>query len=297
MSDKLITIEGTVDTVLFCNEENGYIVLDLDTGSDYVTAVGELGVIEEGEELRLTGEYVSHPKFGDQFKAVTCERKLPATESAILKYLSSGTVKGIGPSLAKKMVDRFGRETLSVIENEPEKLAEIKGVSASKAEDICQEFRRIHGVRSLMIFLAGFGVAPSVAMAAWKRWGQFAIEMIKSDPYILCDQGIELGFEQADRMASGLAIPADSPSRVKAGVIHILSHNAVNGHTCCPVDKVIPTACKLLGNGETCVSDNIAAAVGEEELEIYTKNDREYLFLPEFSKAEDYISSRLSLMN
>ncbi len=297
MAEKYISIEGTVDTVLFCNEENGYIVLDLDTGSDYVTVVGELGLIEEGEELRLTGEYVSHPKFGDQFKAVSCERKLPATETAILKYLSSGAVKGIGPALAKKIVAQFGSDTLTIIENDPDALSSVKGVSASKAEEISQEFKRIHGVRTLMIFLSGYGIAPSVAMSAWKRWGQFAVEMIKSDPYILCGTGIELGFEQADRMAADLAIPSDSPARVKAGIIYILSHNALNGHTCSPEDKLIPTACRLLGTDEACVSDNIAAATDEEELVIYTKNDRKYVFLPEYARAESYISSRLMLMD
>ena len=294
---KYISIEGTVDTVLFCNEENGYIVLDLDTGSDYVTAVGELGLIEEGEELRLTGEYVSHPKFGDQFKAVSCERKLPATETAILKYLSSGAVKGIGPALAKKMVAEFGSDTLKVIENEPEKLSSVKGVSVTKAEEISQEFKRIHGVRTLMIFLSEYGVAPSVAMSAWKRWGQFAVEMIRSDPYLLCGAGIELGFEQADRMASDLAIPFDSPARVKAGIIHILSHNVLNGHTCVPKDRLLQTACKLLGTDEPCVEDVLSSALDEDELVIYTKNERDYVFLPEQARAEDYISSRLMLMN
>ena len=134
--NELIHIEGTVETVLFCNEQNGYIVLDLDTGGDYVTVVGELGTIEEGEELRLTGKYVTHPKFGAQFRAEACERKLPATETAILKYLSSGVIKGIGPTLAKRMVEEFGDKTLEVIENTPEDLIKVKGMSAKKADFI-----------------------------------------------------------------------------------------------------------------------------------------------------------------
>ncbi|MBP0958249.1 MAG: ATP-dependent RecD-like DNA helicase, partial [Oscillospiraceae bacterium] len=224
--NELIHIEGTAEDILFCNEQNGYIVLDLDTGSDYVTVVGELGTIEEGEELRLTGRYVNHPKFGAQFRAETCERKMPVTEAAILKYLSSGVIKGIGPTLAKRMVEQFGDKTLEMIENSPDELTKIKGVSPKKAEEIAQEFRRISGVRSLMIFLTGYGISPSVAVAAWKRWGQFAVEMIKSNPYVLCGPGIELEFTKAEEMASKLEISPDSPGRVKAGIIYILMHNS-----------------------------------------------------------------------
>ena len=236
--NELIHIEGTAEDILFCNEQNGYIVLDLDTGSDYVTVVGELGAIEEGEELRLTGRYVTHPKFGAQFRAETCERKLPATESAILKYLSSGVIKGIGPTLAKRLVEQFGDRTLEVIESSPDDLTKVKGVSPKKAEEIALEFRRISGVRSLMIFLTGYGISPSVAVAAWKRWGQFAVEMIKANPYILCGAGIELDFSKAEEMASKLEISPESPGRVRAGIVYILIHNANNGHTCLPLDRL-----------------------------------------------------------
>lgn len=295
--NELIHIEGTVDTVLFCNEQNGYIVLDLDTGSDYVTVVGELGTIEEGEELRLTGKYVNHPKFGSQFRAEACERKLPATESAILKYLSSGVIKGIGPTLAKRLVDEFGDKTLEVIENRPEDMVRVKGMSAKKAEEIAQEFKRIFGVRSLMIFLAGYGVSPSAAVSAWKRWGQFAVEMIKSNPYLLCGNGIELDFSKAEEMAEKMEIPKDSPGRIRAGIIYILSHNAINGHTCLPLDRLKETAIKLLGVDESVFDDNLSDALDDEYLAKYDKNGRDFIFLADFFRAEQYISSRLSVMN
>lgn len=295
--NELIHIEGTVDTVLFCNESNGYIVLDLDTGSDYVTVVGELGTIEEGEELRLTGKYVSHPKFGAQFRAEACERKLPATESAILKYLSSGVIKGIGPTLAARIVGEFGEKTLEVIENSPEELVKVRGMSEKKAEEISQEFKRIFGMRALMIFLAGFGVSPSAAVAAWKRWGQFAVERIKANPYVLCGQGIDLDFSKAEEMAAKLDIPKDSPGRVRAGITYILVHNAFNGHTCLPEDRLKETALKLLGVGEDVFDDNLSAACDDEELCRYDKDGRSFVFLEAYFCAEQYISSRLSVMN
>ncbi|WP_440300103.1 SF1B family DNA helicase RecD2 [Huintestinicola butyrica] len=295
--NELIHIEGTVETVLFCNEQNGYIVLDLDTGGDYVTVVGELGTIEEGEELRLTGKYVTHPKFGAQFRAEACERKLPATETAILKYLSSGVIKGIGPTLAKRMVEEFGDKTLEVIENTPEDLIKVKGMSAKKTDEISQEFRRIFGIRALMIFLAGYGVSPSVAVSAWKRWGQFAVEQIKANPYILCSQGIELEFSKAEEMAAKLEIPKDSPGRIRAGICYILTHNAFNGHTCLPEDRLKETAVKLLDVGEEVFDDNLSAACDDDELCVYDKDGRNFVFLQDFFRAEQYISTRLSVMN
>ncbi len=297
MEKELIHIEGTADTVLFRNEQNGYIVLDLDTGSDYVTVVGELGDIEEGEELRLTGRYVSHPKFGAQFRAEACERKLPATQSAVLKYLSSGVIKGIGPTLAKRMVEEFGEKTLEIIENSPDELIRVKGMSAKKAEEISQEFRRIFGIRALMIFLTGFGIPPSAAVAAWKKWGQFAVERIKADPYVLCGQGIDLDFSKAEEMAQKLEIPKESPGRVRAGIVYVLAHNAFNGHTCLPGDRLKETALRLLGVAEEVYDDNLEAACGDGELCIYDKDGRSFVFLEEYFRAEQYISSRLSVMN
>ncbi len=291
-----ITIEGTVDSVLYCDPDSGYIVLDLDIGSDYVTVTGNIGVIEEGEAVRVTGEYIEHPKFGDQFRAEVCERKLPATASAILKYLASGAVKGVGPSLARKIVDKFGADSLTVIEESPEKLSDIKGISISKAEEISQEFRRIHGVRTLMIFLEKYRVVPSIAMAAWKRWGQFAIEMIKADPYVLCNEEVGLGFESADRIAADMGIAADSPGRVKAGLIHVLSHNMMNGHTCIPTDKLIQKSSEMLGISETTTEEVHEAACDEHDLFVYENEGREYTFLPEMYRAEKNISSRLMLM-
>lgn len=293
----LIFIDGTVDTVLFLNEQNGYIVLDLDTGSDYVTVVGELGSIEEGEELRLGGKYVNHPKFGAQFRAETCQRKLPATESAILKYLSSGVIKGIGPTMAKRLVEEFGEKTLDVIENSPEELTKVKGMSAKKADEITLEFKRIFGIRALMIFLTGFGISPSAAAAAWKRWGQFAVEMIKANPYLLCSQGIDIDFAKAEEMAQSLELPRTSPDRVQAGILYILSKNAVNGHTCLPLDRLEKTAGELLGVEENVIAEGFDAALENETICRYEKKGRVFIFLEDYFRAEQYISTRLSVMN
>ncbi|MDD7429997.1 MAG: ATP-dependent RecD-like DNA helicase [Oscillospiraceae bacterium] len=292
----LIAIEGEVDSVLFRNSENGYIVLDLDTGSDLVTVVGELGNIDVGEELRLTGEYVNHPKFGSQFKAQICERKMPATSSAILKYLSSGAIKGIGPAMAKKIVDKFGEKSLDIIENEPEKLLEIKGITKKRIEEASQEFKRINGIRSLMIFLSKFNILPSIAVKIWKRWGQFSIDVIKENPYVLCRNGIELEFEKAEYIADKLERPKDDINRIRAGIFYVLFHNTFNGHCCLPADRLKAAAISLLKTDEEKYAEALSAEEDDDNIVIFDKNGREFVYLYDYFRAESYITDRLSLM-
>ncbi len=292
-----IKLKGVVESVTFCNTDNGYIVLDIDTGIDLVTVVGELGTIEEGEELLLTGEYTTHPKFGEQFKAVYCERTMPATSSAILKYLSSGVIKGIGPTLAKRLVEQFGDDTLDIIEHEPDVLVKVKGITAKKAEEIGMEFKRIFGIRALMIFLTQFGILPSVAVSAWKRWGQYSVDVIRENPYVLCDASIELDFAKAEVIASKLEIPQDSESRIKAGIVHVLVTNNYNGHTCLPYDRLKATVLSLLSIQEEKFDLTLNNECAEENLVIHNKNDRSFVFLREYFVAESYITTRLSAMN
>lgn len=295
--NELITIDGTVDSVRYLNESNGYIVIDLDADGKLVTAVGELGTVDAGEKLKLTGRFVNHPKFGLQFSAVSCERKMPATEAAILKYLSSGAIKGIGQTLALRLVDAFGEDTLDIIESSPEKLAQVKGITAQKAEEIAQEFQRIYGMRTLMIFLTGYGLSPSIAVAAWKRWGRFAVEMIKTSPYVLCSAGVNLDFSAAERMAASMNIPKDNADRVKAGIIYILNHNIGNGHTCLPVNKLTAAAQRLLEVDEPIIADALEAAAESEDIYIYDCDGTDFVYLYDYYRAEDYISTRLTLMN
>ncbi len=298
-NDTITKIEGVVEDVLFCNKENGYIVLDLNTGESYVTVVGELGNIEAGEELSVGGRYVNHPKFGVQFRADYCERKLPATSAAILKYLSSGVIKGIGPTTAKRIVEAFGDESLNVIESTPERLADIKGLSRSKAEEIAHDFKRITGIRTLMIFLGSYGIQPSIAVAAWKRWGQFATEVIKANPYTLCESGIELDFDTAETMAGKMGIPKDSESRIRAGITYILAKNTLNGHTCLPYKRLSETAQLLLDVDKELLDKVIDDEISEGNLCEYYKEEksrRRYIFLDNYYRAESYIASRLALM-
>ena len=296
MSKELVKIEGCVENILFRNIENGYVVLDLDMGSALTTVVGELGNIDEGEELCLTGEYITHPKFGVQFKAYLCERKLPETSFAIQKYLSSGVIKGIGPTLAKRIVEEFGDKTLDIIENNAEELLKVKGISPKKLDEISQEFKRIFGIRRLMIYLAQYSVPPAVAIKAWKKWGQFSFDIINENPYALCDFGIELDFNKAEDIAAQLQIPFDNKNRIRAGINYLLIDNTYSGHTCLPTDKLQQKACAILEISEEVFYQTLEQEYNDENLIEYIKGNRCFTFLHDYYIAENYIAGRMTVM-
>ena len=183
-------IEGTVEEITFRNEQSGFTVMELDVEGDPVIAVGALPPVNVGEEVHLYGHWTSHPKFGRQFAADSLEITLPSGATAILRYLSSGAVKGIGPSTAAKIVEAFGERTLDIIENQPLRLAEIRGISKTKAQQISDDFRAHFGLREAMNFLGQYKILPQEALAVWKRFGTGCIDMIREDPYLLCAEGL-----------------------------------------------------------------------------------------------------------
>lgn len=289
-------IQGEVDSIVYKNEENGFCVLMLNSDNDLITVVGEMGNVEEGEELILTGKYIVHPKFGEQFKVELFERSLPATSAAIQRYLSGGAINGIGPVLAKKLVDKFGDKTLEVIENEPEKLTDISGVTIKKAKAFSKDFKQTFAVRSLLVYLNKFDISTSYSINAWKRWGNEAEQMIKENPYLLCTYGVDLPFEKADDIAIKQDIPADSENRIKAGVVCVLRKNAESGHTCLPLEFLTKSSAEFLDVEEQLVQKIIDSEVEEENLFYYYQNNKQWVMLRDYYKAEEYISRRLEIM-
>lgn len=293
---QLCHLEGSVDSVVYKNETNGFAVLTLDSVGEPVTVVGEIGNVEEGEELRLTGEYINHQKFGSQFKAHLCERALPSTCAAIQRYLASGVIKGIGPVLAKKIVKEFGEDTFDIFEKQPERLIEIDGITEKKAEKIISEFKNVFGIRSLMVYLSKYAVSPFYGVRAWKRWGLTALDIINLNPYALCSFEIDLPFSKAEEIAENLDVPKDSDNRIKAGIACILTENSYSGHTCLPYDKLKDKSCEMLD-----ISDEAFEKVLNEEIDNqffvdYIKKDRKFVFLSDFYIAESFISRRMAFM-
>ena len=291
----MVQVRGTVEEVLFANPENGFAVIELDTGEELLPVVGELCGVEPGEELTITGSYGSHPKFGYQFKAAVYERSLPTDISAIRKYLASGAVKGIGPKLAGRIVETFGEQTLAILEKDPGRLSEVKGISARKAEELVQEFNQMFGMRMVMIFLSSYGLSSSQGVRIYKKWGPMAVELIKANPYVLCTGEIGVDFEKADKIALSLGLPRDNPERVFGGIAHLLRYNLRNGHTCLAREVVAAKTAQLLRLPQEAVEEEIGCRLGREELFSIQRN-REYLFLPEFYGAEKYAAFRISFM-
>ena len=294
----IITLTGMVADITYANEQTGYVVLELDTGTHLTTVVGELPGVAVGEELSLTGRYTTHPTYGEQFRAQLCERHMPAGAAATLKYLASGVIKGIGPALARRIVTAFGDDTLEVIEKSHERLSEVRGVSAAKAADIHEQYKRIFGIRTAMAYLARFGIDASASIRAWKAWGDLLTQQIEQNPYALMQEAIGLSFEQAEAVARQLGVAPDDPRRLRAGLSHVLTHNLTVGHTCLPQDKLLQTARTLLDahvSPET-LEEELAAAQREGELIADNAGGRAFVYLPALRRAENYIAGRISLM-
>jgi exodeoxyribonuclease V alpha subunit len=292
---ELSTLQGSVDEIIYRNEDSGFTVLDLDDGNDLVCVVGNLGNVQAGEELKLTGFYTTHPTYGYQFRAEVFERSLPATSNAICRYLSSGVVKGIGPVIARRIVEKFGDDTLKIIEQDPGCLAQVKGITKKRAEELAEEFKEVFGVRTLMMFLSGFGVSPAQSVRVWKTWGIRAMDLIRENPYILCRGEFQIEFAVTDQIGEACGVPKESYDRVLAGLSYVLTHNLNNGHTCSPRDKLLLTACRMLGLSEELVESRLEEILQKGEL-VSVKKRREFLALPELFEAESYIASRIALM-
>ncbi len=292
---KFTEIIGTVEEIIYKNPDNGFTVLYLSSDNELINVVGEFYDVNIGEELKLTGSFTTHSTYGYQFKAELCEHQLPATSSAIFKYLSSGVVKGIGPVIARRIVDKFGDDTLRVIESEPEKLAEIKGLSPKKLKTITDEFKQVFGVRTLMLFLSEFSVNPAQSIKIWKRWGNMAVDIISGNPYLLCDDQLKISFQTADNIAKKYSHPLDCYERVSAAIKYVLMHNMNNGHTCLPQDKLIAMSEKLLMIERETILSRLDEAISKKDLVSITKN-KPFIALPELYEAELYISNRISLM-
>ncbi len=287
---------GSVDRIVFRNQDNGWTVLDLETEKDGIQkVVGELPMVAVGETVRLQGEWVEHATFGRQFRAQMCERYLPTDTTAIYRYLSSGTLKGIGPSLAMRIVQTFGDGALTVIEKEPRRLAQISGISLKKAEEIGESFAAQFGLREVMLAFSAYGLTPSEAVRCFKKWGMKTVDTVRENPYLLCTGGLRIGFERADAIAQDMLFTQTDPRRVAAGIQYVLRHNLGNGHTCLPESKLAVTTAAMLG----VQTDDVMRSLAEQQMTMELQSlpiDGDVLwFLPPLYRAERYIAARMTM--
>lgn len=241
------TLSGYVEHIVFQNEENGYTVLNLVCGEDEMTCVGIFHGVSEGECLELSGEYTTHPSYGRQFKAASFQVKPPEDMVSVERYLASGVIKGIGAALAARIVKKFREDTIRIIEEEPERLAEVKGISQRKAMEIGEQAEGKRELRQAMIFLQQYGISQTLAAKIYKAYGQELYGILKENPYRLADDIQGVGFRIADEIASRIGIHTDSDFRIRSGILYTLVQASLEGHTCLPEGLLTQRASELLG--------------------------------------------------
>lgn len=290
-------INGIISSVIYLNDENGYAVVRMETDSgEMVTAVGCLPYIAPGEMISAEGSWVTHAQHGRQFKIEQSNRLLPTSADGIYEYLAGSTVKGIGPATAALIVDRFKEKSLDILEMHPEKLAEIKGISLTKAKDLSASFKKQAGVRRLTEFLCAYGIKPLVALKLYRAYGSAALETVHENPYIISASHIGASFAEADNLALELGIEGDSINRISAAVLFELQHNSGNGHCFIPRDKLIAATSQLISVPADLVSDAIDSLSGNGGLVCDKVANLNVCYLTELYEAETYTAERLKSM-
>ena len=290
---ELEIIQGAVSAVVYQNYDNGYAVLRLSMGGGQtVTVVGTIPLPAVGERLMVTGKWSTHQSYGRQFEAEFLERLMPQTSMEILSYLSSRIIKGIGPKTAARIVERFGDQTLVIMEREPERLAEVSGISREKANAIGEEFRLRVGMRQLMEFFTMHQLPAELAVRTYKIYGESTVELLYDDPYLLMDDGLEAPFGAVDRFAIELGVAGDDPRRVRAGVLFELNYNLSAGHSFLPLDKLVPATAQLLSVEPEAVFRNVDNMLENGQLIQDTLAGITVIYLPQLYDAECYLTGR-----
>ena len=293
-----VTVEGSVDAVIFQNEENGYTVLLLrvDGEDEPITVVGCIPCAAAGEGMTVTGVWVNHPVHGPQLSAESVERRLPQEEEDIVCYLSSGILKGVGPATAQRLVERFGADTLRVLEEEPERLRTIKGITSKKAVELSEAFRSLTGLRQVMEFLARYDLPVYLAMSVQRTYGDNALQALRDDPYILSRAQFGVDFAVADAIAISMGFGGDDPCRLRAAIEYELAHNAGNGHVFLPREKLLTATAQLVGVDTDTVEvalDKLIDSFAVVEKPIANVRG---CYLPRLYQAETFVAQRLLSM-
>ncbi len=243
----ITSLNGTVTRLLYSSDDSGWCAVRLsndDRGA--FAATGPLLGVREGDELRLTGKWVEHPRFGEQFEAESYVTVAPSTLDGIRKFLGTGRVKGIGPTMASRIVDAFGLDSLEIMDRDPQRLLEIHGIGRATLTKVLASWEKHRGIQQIMVFLTGHGIAPGVAVKAYAKYGAAAVDVVREDPFRLAEDVFGVGFRTADRIAQRIGIPADSPQRLRAGLLFTLSEASVEGHVFLPRSRLLDEASALL---------------------------------------------------
>ena len=287
--DEYITIEGYVEDIIYNNSENGYSVFKLSYKNMKLTCVGTILEVKPGELLELIGNWVSHKKFGKQFSFKEVKRQLPNSENAMVKYLSSGFIKGIGEKTAIKIINHFGSDITYVLENDPMRLSEIKGISQQKAIEIKETMQQQKNLSSVVMFFSKYGISINTALKAYKLLGEETLDLIKKNPYRLCDELIGLSFKKADMIASSEQLEFDSSERITSGLIYILRKALSQGHTFLKIDNLVKHSSQLLKVNPELIRYELKETINNGML----VNNSECIYIPKYYDSEKYVADRI----
>ena len=290
-------ITGYVDHIVYRNAENGYTVLNLVNKEEEITCVGIFSAIAEGENIEASGDYTDHPTYGRQFKVEHFEERAPEDAQAIERYLGSGAIKGIGLALAARIVRRFKEDTFRIIEEEPERLAEIKGISECKAMEIATQVNEKRDLRQAMIFLQQYGITMNLAVKIYNRYGQEVYEILKKNPYQLAEDIDGVGFKTADEIAARVGIRSDSDFRIRSGILYVLSGAASEGHTFLPQEELTKRASELLQVAPEFIEKHYMDLAIERKLMLKQKEEQTQIYAASFYYMESNVATMLKQLD
>ena len=292
--EELTTYDGTVHSIIFQNQENGYSVIRFTTDQGVtITVVGTIPMCTPGEHLAVTGHWEDHTTHGPQFRAEFLERVMPSGAEAIETYLSSRAIKGIGPRTASRIVKLFGDQTFEIMEQHPERLAEVPGISPQKAKAIGQSFQKQFGMRKLLEFLLSNGLPGELAMPLYKAYGDLAMDALRDDPYLLTEDYFGAAFAAVDQFAVHQGIEAEDFRRVQAATVYTLRHNLGNGHTFLPAEKLCAATATMINVDPDVVRETLGDLNLAGKLVVDTLRDISVCYLPEYYEAETYVAQRM----
>lgn len=286
-------LKGVIENIVFKNNENGYTVAKFKYGKNNTIIVGYMPYVQEGQNLKVEGEWTQHFKFGKQFKVEVCEEVVPNSISGIEKYLSSGVISGIGPVTAKKIVEHFGDETLHILDNDVNRLREIKGIGDKKIKVIIQSYSKQKEIRDIMVFLQTYGVSISQCVKIHKKYGSNSINVVKENPYRLTDDIRGIGFKMADKLARNLGIEKDSPFRIQSGIKYVINEFCTLGNTYMPYDKLIKEAADILEVSEENVDKGVYECALEGKIKIETIEEEKCVFTIPFYYSELSVTKKV----
>ncbi len=290
------TVQGRVDRVLFSNEENGWCVVRLSVEeAPPLTAIGPLLGVRPGDDLRLSGRWVTHNTYGEQFEAASYVQIAPSTEEGLRRFLGSGKIRGLGPKRAATVVEKFGLEVFDILDHQPERLLEVMGIGPATLRRITDSWERHRGIQQIMVFLTGHGVTPGVAVKVFRRYGPSAVDVVRANPYRLAEDVFGVGFLTADRIARQLGIPGDAPERIEAGILHTLGDAAGQGHVFLPEEALVETASTLLEISDELVPQALARLAERRRVVVRPRSqDTPAVYAPHLAAAEASIADDLA---